>query len=487
MLELPTDQPRSATRSERAGRITTTFGTPLVRSLKELGRREGATLFMTLLAAFQTLLARSTGTFDIVVGCPVACRDDPILENLIGPFINTLPIRAVLEASMSFRTLLGQTRTRALEALAHSSVPFEKLVEELRPERSLAHTPLFQILFQLRNLPESAAEFPGLTASPFAVDPGVTPVDLSIELRETTEGLSCSLDYSLDLFECETAHRLVQWYRILLEAVAADPDRPIDDLELLTQVEREQVLRDWNATTLDLLFETCVHRLFEEQAARSPDALAVTLPDVEGDGTVAFSGLTYAELNRRANRLAHHLRALGAGPNLRVAVIAERSMDMVAALLGIMKSGAAYLPIDPATPAARLKVLLHDARPTAVVTQAHLAWPAAELDPAVPVIALAGGDEDCPGPETNPAPVNSPRDLVYVIYTSGSTGVPKGVMNEHRSVCNMLLWMQHALPLVPSDRVAQKTPNTFDLSVWELFWPLIVGARLVLAQARRAP
>ncbi len=256
VLELTTDWPRPATRTERAGRITTTFETPLVRSLKELGRREGATLFMTLLAAFQTLLARSTGTFDIVVGCPVACRDDPVLENLIGPFINTLPIRAVLEPSMSFRTLLAQTRTRALEALAHSSVPFEKLVEELRPERSLAHAPLFQILFQLRNLPESAAEFPGITASPFAVDPGVTSVDLSIELRETTEGLCCSLDYSLDLFDCETARRLVQWYRILLEAVAADPHRPIDDLELLTRVERNQVLCDWNATTLDLPFET---------------------------------------------------------------------------------------------------------------------------------------------------------------------------------------------------------------------------------------
>ena len=455
--------------------MTATFDASLVCGLKNLCGRESVTLFMTLLAAFQTLLARTAGKRDIVVGCPVAGRDDPLLEDLIGPFINTIPFRAVLDLSTSFRALLRQSRTRVLEALAHSDVPFEKLVEELRPERSLGHGPLFQVFFQLRNLPQHEAGFPGLKATPFVVDPGVTPFDLSLELWETTNGLSGSLEYSLDLFERETATRLLNRYRRLLEAVVADPDAPIEDVQLLTQVEQDQVLRDWNATELDLPFETCLHRLFEEQAVRSADAIAVTLPDVDADGSVKAGELTYAELNRRANRLARHLRALGSGPDLRVAIFAERSLELVVAMLGAMKSGAAYLPIDPATPAARLKVLFADARPVAVVTQAHLARALAGLDTTIPVVALSSQGNDPPGPETDLEPINSPNDLAYVIYTSGSTGSPKGVMNEHRGVCNMILWMQHALPLGPTDCVAQKTPYTFDLSVWEFFWPLIAG------------
>jgi amino acid adenylation domain-containing protein len=482
VLNLLTDRPGPAERTERGGRLTAMLDAPLVRALKDLGRGEGATLFMTLLAAFQALLGRIAGTSDIAVACPVAGRNDPALEDLIGPFINTLPFRTKLEESTSFRTLLSRTRTHVLEALAHSDVPFEKLVEELKLERLAGNGPFFQVFFQLRNFPEREVEFPGLSASPFVVDPGLTPFELALELWETRAGLACSLDYSLDLFERQTASRLVDRYRALLKAVVADPDQPIEDVPLFTDLERDQVLRGWNATALDLPFETCLHRLFEDQCARTPEAVAVVLPDVDGGGSTLPGELSYAELNRRANRLAHHLRACGARPDVPVAVVAERSLEMVVGLLGVLKSGAAYLPIDPATPVAWRKVIFDDARPLAVVTQPHLAYALAGLGPDVAVVALAGPAEDPPGPESNPDSANAPGDLAYVIYTSGSTGLPKGVMNEHRAVCNMILWMQHAFPIGPADRVVQKTPYTFDLSVWEFFWPLMAGARIVLAQ-----
>ena len=482
VLDLPADRPRPARRTERAGRLRSTFGAALVHNLKDVGRRDGATLFMTLLTTFQVLLARTAGTFDIVVGFPIAGRNDPALEDLIGPFINTLAFRAELDSSLSFRALLEQTRSRVLDVLAHSELPFERLVEELSPERSLGHAPLFQVFFQLRNVPKREVEFPGLFMSPFQVDPGVTPFDLSLELWESANGMNCSLDFSLDLFDRATARRLVDRYRLLLEAVAAGPGRPIEDFPLMAPVERVQVLNDWNATAVDLPFETCLHRLFEEQAARTPEAIAVAMPDVDGGNEVEARAPSYGELNRRANRLAHHLRGLGAGRDVLVAVVAERSLEMVVTLVGILKSGAAYLPIDPTTPAARIKVLLDDARPVAVVTQPHLAGAVAAIDPKVAIVALADSGDDPRGPDTNPEPINSPGDLAYVIYTSGSTGVPKGVMNEHRAVCNMILWMQRAFPLSPADRVVQKTPYTFDLSVWEFFWPLIAGARLVLAR-----
>ena len=481
-IALPADRFRPAQRTDRGGRLTASIDAPLVRALKDIGRRQGATLFMTMLAAFQALLARVTGTTDVVVGCPVAGRDDPSLENLIGPFINTIPLRGDLAGNPSFHTLVQRTQSRVLEALTHSDVPFEKLVEALRPERSPGLGPLFQVFLQIRNYPELAADFPGLEVSTFVVDPGVTPFDLSVDLWETPDGLGCSLDYSLDLFEMETASRLLDRFRNLLEAVAKNPDQPIDDVPLLTSVERNQVLRTWNATALELPFETCLHRLFEEQCKRTPEAIAVILPEVDADVRDRAGDLSYATLNSRANRLAHHLRSSGAGADVRVALFAERSLEMVIGLLGILKSGAAYVPIDPATPAARQKAIFDDAKPIAVVTQPQFAHIIADLHPNATIVALADPADVPPGPECNPEPINSPADLAYVIYTSGSTGVPKGVMNEHRAVCNMILWMQHALPIGPADRVAQKTPYTFDLSVWEFFWPLMAGARMVLAR-----
>ena len=337
---------------------------------------------------------------------------------------------------------------------------------------------MVQVLFQLRNLPHLAVVGKEVRIEPADLDPGLSQVDLNLEITESPSGLICRLIYDADLFDAATAERFLGHYRTLLEGAITTPDAPISRLPLMTPEERRIVLVDWNATNSELPYETCLHHLVEVQAARTPDAIAVAFPDEDDSPTPVE--LSYVELNKRANQLAHHLRTLGTGPDVRVAVLMDRSVEMVVALLGVLKAGGAYLPIDPDTPTARLKMLIEDASPSALLTQKRLLPSLPTL--LLPVLALDADDLLSGLPDSNPEAVNTPQDLAYVIYTSGSTGMPKGVLSIHRGICNRLLWMQQQYRIDATDRVAQKTPFTFDVSVWEFFWPLIAGASLVIVK-----
>ncbi|MGE3820043.1 MAG: amino acid adenylation domain-containing protein, partial [Isosphaeraceae bacterium] len=480
ILELPTDRPRPTAPTDHGVRATLSLGPPLSEAIDGLSRAEGATSFMTLLAGFAVMAHRFSGENDLLVGAPVAGRSRPETEGLVGAFMNILPLRLRPEPELSFRALLRQIRATTLAAVGREDLPFERLVEALRPSREPGRSPLTQVEFQLRNLPDSASKTGDLTWEEFDVDFGIARFDLSFTAVNTPLGYDLHLVAMADLYDQETAARMLGHYRTLLTAAVAAPERTIGELPLLTRAERIEAVEGRNATTMDLPFETCVHRLFEAQVARSPDAIAVTAADVDGDGSLTPTTLTYAELNRRANRLAHHLRDLGAVPESLVLVVLEQSPETLVAVLGILKSGAAYLPIEPETPAARLRALAEDARPVVVVTRPELVAELAFL--GVPVVALSDAENDPAGPDANPQPVDRPNDLIYVLYTSGSTGMPKGVMLEHRAICNHLLGLQRLLPAGPTDRVALTMPLTFDPSVWELYRPLVVGARVVVAK-----
>ena len=498
-LELPTDRPRPQYPSGVGGMESALFSTTLANQLKEIGRREGATLFMTLLAAFQTLLWRYSGQEDVAVGSPIAGRLRKETEGVIGFFANTLVMRTALVGSPTFRELLGRARQTVLGALEHQEMPFERLVEELNPPRDTSRHPLFQVAFTLQNAPWPRIELADITLSPLPVDAGAAKFDLWLSLRETAEGLKAELEYDAALFEPATAVRMLEHFRVLLESVAADPDQPIGRLTLLTEGERQQILIEWNDTSRDYQSDACLHELVESQAARTPQAIAL---DFEG------RQLTYRQLNEWANRLARYLRRFGVGPDVPVGVCLERSLEMVASLLAIMKAGGAYAPLDPDYPTERLEFMVGDLRPAAVLTTRALAarcaaaklgatagLPSSAEDTVgqanrgtharseVPLVLLDEVAEEIASQCGDNLPsANGLDDVAYVIYTSGSTGRPKGVRNTHGGICNRLLWMQEAYRLTPEDRVLQKTPFSFDVSVWEFFWPLLTGARLVVAR-----
>ncbi|MBZ5569981.1 MAG: amino acid adenylation domain-containing protein [Acidobacteriia bacterium] len=471
VLELSTDHPRPAVERHRGTVLRFQIPLPLTRALLTLAGREGVTPFMALLAAFKVLLSRYTGQTDIVVGSPVAGRERPELEGLIGLFVNTLVLRTNLAAGLSFREVLGRVRETCLGAYAHQELPLEKLVEELRPERDLSRNPLFQVLFALQNTPMRPLSLKGLTVTPVELDQVWTQFDLSLHMLETDSGLSGMFEYSTDLFEWATIERMAGHFVTLLSAAVADPDRRIADLPLLTDQERTQVLVNWNATA-KAYPETTIHRLIEEQVRRAPTATALVF---EG------RAMSYDELNRRANQLARHLRGMGVGPDTLVGVCIERSFEMVVALLGVLKAGGAYVPVDPGYPADRQAYMIEDSRAPVLLTQANLAGGWANAGARV-VVLDTGWEEIARQPGEDLQDGGQPDHLAYVIYTSGSTGKPKGAMNTHRAVSNRLLWMQDTYGLTESDRVLQKTPFSFDVSVWEFFWPLMTGARLVIAR-----
>ena len=471
VLELPADRTRPPVQSYRGAEELSEVDERLAEGLRTLGRESGATLFMTLLAAFDVLLYRYTGQTNIIVGTPVAGRTRAEIEGLIGFFVNTLALRTELSGRMSFRELLRRVRGITVGAFAHQELPFERVVEELRPERSTSHAPLFQVMFALDNTSAGELELAGVGVEELDAETGTAKLDLRMEARETPEGLSFSIRYSTDLFDATRIKRMLAHYRNLLEGIVADPARRISALPLLTVGERRQLLVEWNDTAREYPREKCLHQLFEEQAARTPDAVAVVY---ENDA------LTYAEMNAQANRLARHLRALGVGADTPVGVMMERSIELPVALLGVLKAGGAYVPVDPTYPRERISFMLEEAACPVVLTQRMLrdSLPVARSrvvcvdDPT----AFEGlGSEDL-------APLTTPDNLAYVIYTSGSTGQPKGAMNTHHAICNRLLWMQETYRLTPDDRVMQKTPFSFDVSVWEFFWPLLAGATLVVAR-----
>jgi len=473
-LSLPTDSSRSATLGRRGASETELLPAALATRLKALGRREGATLYMTLLAAFEVLLGRYTGQEAFVVGSPIAGRRWPELEGLISFFVNTLPLRADLSGDPSFRELLRRVRATTLAAYDHQDLPFERLVEALQPTRESSRAPLVQVLIGLHSAADTP-DLPGLTVQLEPIELGTTKFDLSLVTTEVADGLEVRVVYDRDLFQAATIRRLLGQFRTLLEAIVADPGRRVGDLPLLTEAERHQALVLWNQTSQAASQATCVHRLIEAQASRTPDAVAVVYEDRE---------LTYRELDQRANQLAHHLRQRGVGPEVRVGLCVERSLDMVVGLLGILKAGGAYVPMDPAYPKERLAFMLADSRAPVLLTEqrllAHLPVHAAGvvcLDTDWRVIAQH--------PNTSPPDGADSGNLAYLIYTSGSTGQPKGVAIEHRHLCNYLDGVLERLAPSPEAAFAHVSTFAADLGHTALFPALCTGGRLhVIAQAR---
>ncbi len=495
-LLLPTDRPRPAMQSTRGAKQARLLPATLQRALIKLSRAEGCTLFMTLLAAFQTLLYRYTHQTDISVGTPVAGRTQAETEALIGCFVNTLVMRTDLGGDPSFRLLLQRVREVALGAFAHQEMPFEKLVTELSSDRNTSRSPLFQVMFILQNIAShnhppadehgtarnnggggaSAQPVADLTVTPLATDVGTANFDITLTMAEQTQGLAASIEYSTDLFDAVTIERMLAHLERLLTAIVANPDQSIATLPLLSHTEKA-TLSAWNERAAPFPHTQCIHQLFAAQAALSPDAIAV----VNG-----ADSLTYRELDQRSNQLAHHLQARGVGPETIVGICVERSLDLLVSLLGILKAGGAYLPLDPTYPPERLTLMLEDAQPHLVLTAA--------TTPASAIDALLTGQgvrcETCnvstewaaiaEQPTTEPATVATAAHLAYVIYTSGSTGRPKGVQVTHRAVVNHNTAVRSLFRLSAADRVLQFATLNFDTAVEEIFPTLLTGATLVL-------
>jgi amino acid adenylation domain-containing protein len=471
-LELPTDHPRPAAVSYRGAVERVLFPKSLAKKLSNLSRAEDATLYMTMLAAYQTLLFRYTGQEDIVVGSPIANRTRSDIEELIGFFVNTMVMRTDVSGNPTFRDLLHRVRDFSLGAYTNQDVPFEKLVEVLRPDRYLGRLPLFQVWFALQNAPRTSFRLPGLELTSMDAHTGTSKFDLGLFVADKPEGLLCTVEYSTDLFDAATIQRLLAHYHVLLESIAANPEERIGQMPLLPQQELQQVVAGWNETHRDVPRDRSLHQFIEDQADRTPEAPALIFESQQ---------LTYRELNGRANQLAHRLRALGVGPETLVAICAERSVEMVVGLLGIMKAGGAYVPLDPDHPRERIAALLEDIAPKAVLTLERLL----DVLPVTPVPTISlDRDWNVLASESteNPPVITTGTDQAYMIYTSGSTGKPKGVPNVHEGIVNRLLWMQDAYKLDGTDRILQKTPYSFDVSVWEFFWPLMTGACLVVAR-----
>lgn len=472
VLDLPTDFPRPLLQSQRGDSIEFNVPVELTVKLKQLCLQYGTTLYMTLLAAFQTLMSRHSRQYDITTGSPIAGRRRTETEALIGFFVNTLVLRTDLSGAPGFATLLQRVKKSTLEAYAHQDVPFEKLVEVLSPERDLSRSPLFQVMFALQNAPYSTLELGSATLQRFDVHTVAAQFDLTLAMAEMASGMQCSIEYCTDLFEAATITRWIEQFKVLLAGIVAAPEESIAAMPLLTAGERRQLLDEWNRTETDYPRDKSVTALIEEQAQRTPHAVAVS--SEEGQ-------LTYAQLNAQANQIARYLRRLGVGPEAPVGMCMERSLEMVKALVGILKAGGSYLPLDPGYPLERLLHIVAESK--APVTLVQERW-VKELPPGSGTLVKVDADwqqisqEDQDNLHVKPDPSN----LAYVIYTSGSTGGPKGAMNTHAGLLNRLLWMQERFGLKEDDRVLQKTPICFDISLWEFLWPLMVGAELVMAK-----
>ncbi|AUX45575.1 uncharacterized protein SOCE26_070690 [Sorangium cellulosum] len=471
VLELPADHPRKAVPTHRGGAAPVSIPKHLADTLARFSQRQGVTSFMTLLAAYFTLLARYTGADDIPIGVAIANRRQRELEGLIGFFVNTLVLRGDLSGEPTFRELVGRVRDVALRGYTNQDLPFDELVDELQPHRDPSRHPLFQVGFTHFNDPLPTMELPGLELLPEELHNGTSKLDLLLLLAEAPDGIHGSLEYSAELFEPETAQRMVRHFLVLLESIAQEPDRSIWSLPLLPADEEELVTRVWNRTSREYSDAACIHHLVEAQASRSADALAVVF---EGES------LTYGELDTRANQTAHLLLSLGVGPGSLVGIWLERSPEIVVAILAVWKAGGAYVPLDPRYPRERLEFMLQDARVPLVLTQRQLAEAIPRGD--VPVVCL---DEEAGAiarnADTPPETRVTPDDLAYVIYTSGSTGRPKGVLIEHRGVCNLAESLRRIFGLGPSDRLLQFASMSFDASVAKIVMALTAGATLYLA------
>lgn len=475
-LQLPLDRPRPPIQTYVGKRVGTTLPAQLSDAIKKLGQSAGSTLYMTLLAAFNVLLYRYTGEKDLMVGSPIAGRTRVQIEPLIGFFVNTLVLRTDLSGNPTFHELLRRVREVAWDAYGHQDLPFEKLVEELQPERSLSHSPLFQVMFILQNAPKPAWELPGLTISPLEIDLGIARFDLMLMVTERGKELDLKFDYNTDLFEDATILRFQEHFRNLLKGILANPDQRISELPLLSHEERNRLLVDWNDTDADYPRNHCVHQLVEAQVERSPSTVAVVCENQK---------LTFAELNRRSNQLAHYLQSFGVGPEVLVGICLERSIDMLVGLLGILKAGGAYVPLDPAFPRERLRFMLEDSQPAVLLTDEKLAGSFGEMNAHVVKIDSHWG-KIAKEKDDNVSSSVTPENLAYVIYTSGSTGKPKGVEVMHQGVVNLLTSMAREPGLSSSDVLLAVTSLSFDIAVLELFLPIVVGAKLVIATREAA-
>ena len=475
LLELPTDHPRPAVQSHAGAILGFELDSQLVQGLKALATRHGATLFMVLQAGWSVLLGRLAGQDDVVIGTPVANRRRSELEGLIGFFVNTLALRTRIDAEQTVAGLLQTVRQQTLSAFGHQDVPFEQVVEAVQPARSLAHSPLFQVMLVLQNTPEAELRLPGLTLrQQDDLEWDTTHFDLTLSVSEAKDGsLAGVLQYCSDLFEKETVERWLGHLRVLLAAMVADDARPVAELPWLTSAEREQVLDGFNATQAEYPREVLIHELFEAQVQRTPEAVAVVY---EGEH------LTYAELNTKANQLAHRLRQEGVGQDVLVAISVERSLEMVVGLLGILKAGGAYVPVDPEYPEDRIVYMLVDSAAPVLLTQKRLEE--SLPSPEARTTLLLDEEETYAGqPRTNPGRQDTgitSRNLAYVIYTSGSTGLPKGVMVEHQGVCNLAQAQGEAFAVDTSSRVLQFASLSFDACVSEIVVTLSHGAQLHL-------
>ena len=490
VLNLPTDSPRPPVQTYRGATYAFDLDAELTVELKALTQRYGATLNMTLLAGFQLLLHRYTQQEDLLVGSLTANRNRAELVGLVGYLVNPLVMRADLSERPTVADFLAQVRRTTLEALEHQDYPFSLLVERLQPERHPSRSPLFQHMFVWQKASLLAEE--GLSAfalgaagarlqlgdlliQSLALERRIAQFDLTLFMTDLNEGIGASFEYNTDLFEAPTIKRLARQLQTIFRAMVAAPDQPVALLPLLDHDDQRQLLVQWNDTKREYPADGSLHGLFEEQVGRTPEATALIFED---------DLLTYRELNERANRLAHHLQGLGVGPEAPVGILMERSVEMVVALLGVLKAGAAYAPLDPSHPAERLALMLDDLKAQVILTQQRYA---SEMPPiGARVFALDSAWHILrDAPTHNPPRSVKPENIAYVIHTSGSTGRPKGVMNTHAGICNRLFWVQEAYPLTAEDAVLQKTPYAFDVSVWEFFWPLMTGARLVVAAPGR--
>lgn len=467
-LDLPMDYPRPQVQTFNGAHHLVKLPRNLTHALKTLSNETNSTLFMTLLAAFKTLIYRYTGQNDIVVGSPIAGRCWTETEDLIGFFVNTLALRTCLSGELSFRDLLAQVRETALGAFAHQNFPFEKLVQELQVDRDMSRSPLVQIMFAFQNTPSRNLELPDITTSLLKTDGGVVRFDMEFHIWEAGSELEGILIYNTDLFAPTTIERMAGHFRNLLEDLAATPDKQISNLSLLTKSEKHKILDQWNDTKTDYPKALCIHQLFDTQADKTPDAHAV----VYGKDT-----LTFDQLYKKSNQLAHHLQSMGVRANTLVGISMERSVDMILGLLSILKAGGAYVPLDPSYPKNRLAFMMDDSEVSVLLTHSGLLSQLPDrkcktfcMDKDWPTICHLSDD--------SPPTDTTPDNVAYVIYTSGSTGQPKGVCVPHRAV-NRLVLNTNYIVLTPSDRVAQASNASFDAATFEIWGTLLTGACLV--------
>ncbi len=477
LLSLPTDRPRPNQQSFAGGHLPFSLSWELTEKLTQLTQEQGVTLFMTLLTAYAVLLYRYTEQEDILIGTPIANRNRSEIEGLIGFFVNTLVLRIDLSGKPNFNQLLGRVREMAMDAYAHQDLPFEMLVEVLQPERDLSHAPLFQVDFLLQNSPPSPLELTGLTATPLTTENETAKFDLTLAMENTGAELKGVWEYNTDLFDRSTIERLTGNFITLLEALVVNPQQPIFQLPLLTEVEAKELLEEWNATEKDYPFHQCVHHLFEEQAARTPAAVAVVFEGQE---------LTYQELNIQANKLAHYLQSLGVNSEVLVGIYLERSLLVIVGLLAVLKAGGSYIPLDPDYPQQRLTYMAEDAQISLLLTQESLLDSLPAEDVGVIVLDKLAEILTVQSPE-NPLSEVVPENLLCLLYTSGSTGKPKGVMLTHAALVNHSWGISEVFGLTESDRVLQFASFGFDVAAEEIFPTWLKGGTVVLRPGQMFP